>query len=174
MMSSLLALWRTRRWNNLHPTAGTLLDIRVVGLGILTEIPIILFFCWRLLFIYLGLLLHNNRWLRIVRVIRVIIWIIVGPPPSPPWSPDPNTTTPIASTVIVTSVIVTAIIVSAVIASSGMASSGMASIMSVHRQDYWKEEYNNRQDYINHPFHVQSPLLRYLLKTIPLNLPYYH
>jgi hypothetical protein len=94
-MASLSFILRDRRRYNPQPAFRTLFDIGIVALGLRAVIPVTLFlllWCW--LYIYLGLLLGDNRPLRIVwiGIIRIRIVRITPPWVQPPRS-DPYTST---------------------------------------------------------------------------------
>jgi hypothetical protein len=73
-ISSLSFIRRNGRRNNLQPALRTLLNIRIVALGIRTVIPVTLFlFLWGRLYIHRLLLLVDDRWCRIVWI--GIVWI---------------------------------------------------------------------------------------------------
>jgi hypothetical protein len=95
-ISSLSLIRRNRRRNNLQPALRTLLNIGIVPLGIRTVIPVILFLLlWGRFYIYRLLLLIDDRWCRIVWIVRIGIFRIT--PPRTPSRSDPDTSTIIVS-----------------------------------------------------------------------------
>jgi hypothetical protein len=101
-ISSLSLIRRNRRRNNLQPALRTLLNIGIVPLGIRTVIPVTLFLLlWGRLYIYRLLLLVNDRWRRIVWIVRIGI-VRIAPPRTPSRS-DPDTSTIMVSRSVIVS-----------------------------------------------------------------------
>jgi hypothetical protein len=144
IMSSLLLVRRSRR-NNFQPATRTLFYVWIVTLGILAEIPIILFL-W--LDIYRRLLLDDRGSFRIV-------WIIVRigrrtPPPRPPFTPsrpDPDTPVPGTAAVMFTS---TMTFTAAIMATPTMPGTP---INCIPRHGACKEKHQNNKDRTNRLFH---------------------
>jgi len=101
-ISSLSLIRRNRRRNNLQPALRTLFNIGIVPLGIRTVIPVILFLLlWGRFYIYRLLLLVDDRWCRIVWIVRIGIVRIT--PPRTPSRSDPDTSTIIVSRSVIVS-----------------------------------------------------------------------